>query len=221
MFSGCLAGRPYPRDTRETQLSPSILTLRIPVMCKAHASLRGMLSHELPSRTLLASIAWVFTLFLSKTQPLQLNLTINTGYKRLNKITIKFGTELKPTKPIVVNYNFTNSTLQSPRLAVLWQNSKIDFRLKMWVKNSYQNSFTPNSRNCEGLEPNGQVFLKTITQDDHCKQKSWNTYGTSTMWSSNNNYTNKAWLDQTWTITINSDHNDHSHKEWTSGHASK
>ena len=126
------------------------------------------------------------TLSLSITQPLQLNLTINTGYKRLNKITIKFGTELKPTKHIVVNYNFTNSTLQSPRLAVLWQNSKIDFRLKMWVKNSYQNSFTPNSRNCEGLEPNGQVFLKTITQDDHCKQKSWNTYGTSTMWSSNN-----------------------------------
>jgi len=27
-------------------------------------------------------------------------------YKRLNKITIKFGTELKPTKHIVVNYNF-------------------------------------------------------------------------------------------------------------------
>ena len=30
---------------------------------------------------------------LSITQPLQLNSTINTGYKRLNKITIKFGTE--------------------------------------------------------------------------------------------------------------------------------
>ena len=45
--------------------------------------------------------------FLSFTQPLQLNRTINTGYKRLNKITIKFGTELKPTKQIVVNYNFT------------------------------------------------------------------------------------------------------------------
>ena len=41
------------------------------------------------------------------TQLLQLNLTINTGYKRLNKITIKFDMELKPTKHIVVNYNFT------------------------------------------------------------------------------------------------------------------
>ena len=43
----------------------------------------------------------------SITQPLQLNPTINTGYKRLNKITIKFGMKLKLTKHIVVNYNFT------------------------------------------------------------------------------------------------------------------
>ena len=53
----CFAERPYSRDTRETQLSPSILTLRILVMCKAHASLRGMLSCELLVRTFLASIA--------------------------------------------------------------------------------------------------------------------------------------------------------------------
>ena len=48
----CLVGRPYPRDTRETQLSPSGLTLRILVMCKAHASFRGMLSRELPAKSL-------------------------------------------------------------------------------------------------------------------------------------------------------------------------
>ena len=47
------------------------------------------------------------SLSLPHTQPLQLNPTINTRYNRLNKITIKFGTELKPTKHIVVNYNFT------------------------------------------------------------------------------------------------------------------
>ena len=52
------------------------------------------------------------TLSLSLTQPLQLNPTINTGYNKLNKITIKFGTELKPTKHIVVNYNFTNHSKQ-------------------------------------------------------------------------------------------------------------
>ena len=51
MSRGCLAGRPYPRDTRETQLSPSVLTLRIPVMCRAYALLRGMLSHEIPAKT--------------------------------------------------------------------------------------------------------------------------------------------------------------------------
>ena len=47
------------------------------------------------------------SLSLSITQSLQLNPNRNTGYKRLNKITIKFDTKLKPTKHIVVNYNFT------------------------------------------------------------------------------------------------------------------
>ena len=50
-----------------------------------------------------------YSLSLSNTQPLKWNSTINTRYKRLNKITIKFGTELKSTKHIVVNYNFTIS----------------------------------------------------------------------------------------------------------------
>ena len=53
----CLAGRPYPRDTRETQLSPSGLTLHIPVMCKAHASFHGMLSRELLAKPLESSVA--------------------------------------------------------------------------------------------------------------------------------------------------------------------
>ena len=109
MFRECLTGRPYLRATRETQLSLSVLTFRIPVMCKAHASFRGMLSRELPAKTLLSSIALVFTLSLSITQPLQLNPTINIWYKRMNKITIKFGTKLNLTKHIVVNYNFTQT----------------------------------------------------------------------------------------------------------------
>ena len=53
----CLVGVSREGLTRETQLSPSIQTLRIPVMCKAHASLRGKLSHKLPARNLLATIA--------------------------------------------------------------------------------------------------------------------------------------------------------------------
>ena len=108
MFCKCLMGRLYPRATCKTQLSPSALTLRIPVMCRAHASFRGILSRELPMKTLLSSIVWDFTLSLYHT-----TLTIKSHnkytYKRLNKITIKFGTELKPTKHIVVNYNFTIS----------------------------------------------------------------------------------------------------------------
>ena len=53
----CLAERLYPQDTRETQLSSSGLSLRIPVICKAHASFRGMLSRELPTKSLQSSVA--------------------------------------------------------------------------------------------------------------------------------------------------------------------
>ena len=57
----CLAGvsrEGLTREiSRETQLSPSILTFHIPVMCRAYASFRGMLSREIPAKTLLASIA--------------------------------------------------------------------------------------------------------------------------------------------------------------------
>ena len=77
MFRGYLVGRPYPRDTRETQLSPSVLTLRIPVMCMAHASLSEMLSRKLLAKTLQSSMPLVFThsLSLSLTQTLQINPT--------------------------------------------------------------------------------------------------------------------------------------------------
>ena len=53
----CLARKPYPRNTCETQLSSSGLSLRIPVICKAHASFRGMLSRELPTKSLQSSVA--------------------------------------------------------------------------------------------------------------------------------------------------------------------
>ena len=53
----CLAGISREGLTRETQLSPSIPTLRIPVMCKAHASFHGMLSREMPAKIFIASIA--------------------------------------------------------------------------------------------------------------------------------------------------------------------
>ena len=69
----------------------------------------GCLVASYPQKLFSLQLAWVFTFSLSLTQPLQLNPTLNTGYKRLNIITIKFGTELKPTKHIVVNYNFTIS----------------------------------------------------------------------------------------------------------------
>ena len=57
----CLVGVLPEGLNREILASHSclhpILTLRNLVMCKAHASLRRMLSRELPVRTLLVSIA--------------------------------------------------------------------------------------------------------------------------------------------------------------------
>ena len=80
MFRGYLTGRPYPRDTRENQLSPSVMTL-----C------------ELPAKTpLIFNFPWVFTL--SLTHNTYNEIPHNTGYIRLNIITIKFSTELKPTQ---------------------------------------------------------------------------------------------------------------------------
>ena len=57
----CLVGVSQEGLTREILARHSclhpVLTFCIPVMCKAHASLRGKLSREIPARTLLASIA--------------------------------------------------------------------------------------------------------------------------------------------------------------------
>ena len=57
----CLAGFSQKGLTHEILARHNclylVLTLRIPIMCKTHASLRGKLSCETPARTLLASIA--------------------------------------------------------------------------------------------------------------------------------------------------------------------
>ena len=57
----CLAGVSWEGLTRKILARHNclypVLTLRILVMCKAHASLRGKLSREILARTLLASIA--------------------------------------------------------------------------------------------------------------------------------------------------------------------
>ena len=56
----CFTGISREGLTRETLPKTSclhpVLTLHIPVMCRAHASLRGMLTCELPAKTLQPSI---------------------------------------------------------------------------------------------------------------------------------------------------------------------
>ena len=56
MFHGYFMGRPYSRNTRENQLSPSVMTLRIPIMCRADASLHRKASRELLVKTSCSSL---------------------------------------------------------------------------------------------------------------------------------------------------------------------
>ena len=109
MFRQCLVRRPYPRATRETRLSPSypdsLHSNHVQGTCIISQDAYSWATRE--NSLVFNLLEYLLSLSLSHTQPLQLNLTINTGYKRLNKITIKFDTELKPIKQIVVNYKFT------------------------------------------------------------------------------------------------------------------
>ena len=106
----CLAGVSWEGLTCEILARHNclhlVLTLRIPA-CASHMShFIGCLVARYPQK--LFSLQLLESSHsLSITQPLQSNPTINTRYKRLNRIIIKFGMKLKPTKHIVVNHNFT------------------------------------------------------------------------------------------------------------------
>ena len=119
MSRGCLAERPYLRDLAERPYLRDLARHSCLHLAWLFA-FQSCARHMLPfAGCLVSCYPWNLfslqllesshSLFLSNTQPLQWNSTINTGYKRLNNITIKFGTEYKPTKHNVVNNNFTIS----------------------------------------------------------------------------------------------------------------
>ena len=83
------------------------------------------------------------------------------------------------------------------------------------------NSLTPNSRNCDDLEsyehesPETQQYIMIIV----CR-KAWNAYEASRIWSSKDGVKKQT---MTWPKKQSlqgSDHNVHSHLEWTLGHTS-
>ena len=94
LFREYLTGRPYPRDTRKNQMSPSCpdssLSSHVHGTC---ITLRDAYSWATRENTSIFNALSLHTHSLSHIQPLQINPTWNTGYKRLNIITIKFGTE--------------------------------------------------------------------------------------------------------------------------------
>ena len=84
------------------------------------------------TREISFDLQWVLSLHtLSHTQPIQTNPTYNTGYIRLNRISIKFGMELKPiqisSKPQLYNLPIWLFRDKTP---------KIDSRLKHEFGNS-------------------------------------------------------------------------------------
>ena len=102
MFCECLAGRPTRETLAKTSCLHPVLTLRIPVMYRAYASLRGKLTHELPMKTALVfnSLEFSHTLSLSHTA-----LTNKSHLKyRVYKIKQNYN---QIWHEIKVNYNFT------------------------------------------------------------------------------------------------------------------
>ena len=102
------AGISWEGLTRETLVKTSclypVLTLRIPIMCRAHASLRRMITRELLAKTFQSSMSWVFTLSLSHT-----TLTNKSHKIQGNKLKQlqHFLSWNKSNINIVVNHNFT------------------------------------------------------------------------------------------------------------------
>ena len=107
----CFVGISQESLTRETLAKTSclnpVLTLRIPVMCRAHASLHRKLTRELPTKTTLVfnCLECSCTLSLSHTI-----LTNKSHMKyRVHKIEHNYNQiwhKIKANKNIIVNYNF-------------------------------------------------------------------------------------------------------------------
>ena len=75
VFASVLRVRLSREILAKTNCLHPALTLRIPIMCRAHISLCGMLTHELPAKTTLVFNCLKSSLSLSHTQLLQINPT--------------------------------------------------------------------------------------------------------------------------------------------------
>ena len=79
-----------------------------------------------------------------------------------------------------------------------------------------QNLLIPNSRNCEALESYEHEIPKTqqYTMIVVCR-KAWNAYEAGYMWLSKNGVKKQTMAWSTKQSLQGSDHNTHSHLEWT------
>ena len=139
----CFAGISREGLTRKTLAKHNclhhVLILRIPVICREHASLCGMLTRKLPVKTLQSSICLEssHSLSLSLTQPLQIKThNIYRVYKiEHNYNQIWHG--IKANKNIVVNYNFTISPFAYSVTKPLKQTLELNVSLETVTKLSH------------------------------------------------------------------------------------
>ena len=127
MFREYIAGRPYLRDTRENQLSPSVMILCISVMCRTYVSLCGKASRKLPTKTSCSSLCLESSHSFSHT-----TLTKKSHIKyKVHRDWTKLQSNLERNKSqhkLVVNHNFTrqlNETVLGFLFGILFCVSKL------------------------------------------------------------------------------------------------
>ena len=133
MFHECLAGRPYPRATRETQLSPSYPD-------SSHSNhvqgtciiLWDAYSRATRENNFSLQLALSLHTHFSHTQPLQLNLILNIGLQKIEHNYNQIWHEIKANKTHSCKLQLYNLPLWLFRDKI----PKTDSRLKRKFGNS-------------------------------------------------------------------------------------
>ena len=135
MFCECLAGRPYPQNTSENQLSPSCpdssYSSHVQDTCITSRDAYSLVTHE---STSIFNLPWVFTHSLCHTQPLQIKTQMKYKVQKIKHNYNQIWHGIKANKNIVVNYNFTISPFGNSMTKPLKQFLNLNVSLRTVAK---------------------------------------------------------------------------------------